>query len=227
MIPSEKKGRQADHRRWNISNNQAITALITGIFTVIAAFVAGAFKGNAIGLAPSPRVTVTAIQTITATTSPKASIPVTSPSVQAQQNPSPTQSAIPILAPKNQPGWTLAWHGPETIGPQGIILALTGPQVSNGSNFNIQYVPGSGNGWVTGGNWGDFGYWENNYAPGPATINGIVQSGDDRTDPRDQQAQIGDRLMYESSDKTIVSYMQITETPAGDVIADMWLWDKS
>lgn len=226
MTSLDSKRRQ-DHRKgWNLSSNQVVIALITGLFTVIAAFVTGAFKGNVIGLAPAPSVTVTTTQTATVTASPRAQSTQASPAVQNQPNPQPTNSAVPVLAPKNQPGWTLAWHDTEAIGPQGVIIARTGPQVGNGSNFDLQYIPGSGAGWITSGTSGDFGYWDNNYRPGPATINGIVVSGDDNTEPGGKQARLGDRLIYENSEDNIVAYMQVTSTPAGDVVTDMWLWNK-
>jgi hypothetical protein len=214
----QPKGR----RRLNLSNNQIIAALIAGVCTIVAAFVTGAVKGQALGLKPTPTVTVTKRIIVSVTASPKRS---SANSQQSNPQPQPTGSTIPILAPKNQPGWSLVWDGTEYIGPQGIIVAQTGSQVGNGSNFNIQYVPGSG--WGVGGSWGDFAYWDYNYRPGPATINGIALANDDHTDPRGQLAQAGDRLIYQDSDGTIVSYMQVTRVAAGDVVTDMWLWIKS
>lgn len=222
MTRLDQERRPEGRRSLNLSSNQVIAALILGLCTIVAAFVTGAVKGQTLGLRATPTVTVTKRIIVTVTASPRRP---SNTSHKSNPRPNPTGSTIPILTPKNQPGWSQVWNGSENIGPQGIILAQTGSQVGNGSNFNIQYVPG--NGWGVGGSWGDFGYWDNTYRPGPAIITGIVQAGADHTDPRGQLAQAGDRLFYQSNDGTIVSYMQVTRVAAGVVVTDMWLWVKS
>src|SRR5690348_9372722 len=68
----------------------------------------------------------------------------TSPQTAPQSNAKPTPRAIPLLIPIiNQPGWALAWHQNVSIDPQGIILGAAGPQIGDGNEYDLQYIPGS------------------------------------------------------------------------------------
>ena len=201
----------------------------------MAAFVGGAFKGNAIGLAPVPGVTVTArvtvpekvTVTVTAHPGGGSSNPSSSPTVQPNSNPS--LPASPVLTPQSQQGWTLAWSGTQDFGPQGVILTSSGPQTGDGSDFTVQYIGGANqSGWGIGGLTDAFDYWANASRPGPATIFALVQSDSALDGVVGEQAQIGDRLMYVGGqNNSIVAYMQVTGISAGEAIAKMWLWDKS
>lgn len=149
-----------------------------------------------------------------------------------QPNPEPTIPSIPILRPIiNQPGWTLAWHQRVPIGPQGVVLGSSGPQASdgNGDDYDLQYVPGSDNGWGYGGYVDAFNSWSHNYAPGPATINGIsgTSTGSDVTGT---EAHVGDRLYVTRAyafQVDRIAYMQIVRVGRGSVVADIWVWNAS
>jgi hypothetical protein len=209
------------------SDGQLMGAIFIGLCTLAAAFITGAFQGHAIGLGPiriaQPAPTVTITRTVTEP--PEASITPSAP-----PPPAPSPATVSILMPiVNQVGWTLAWHENVSIGPQGIILGGSGPQVSDGRNFDMQYVPGDGNGWNDNVN--TFDYWQDPYRPGPATIYGIFMSrGNSYDNVAGMQAHTGDRL-YSILDvagrPNRIAYMQIVGMKAGSITADIWLWNAS
>jgi hypothetical protein len=99
--------------------------------------------------------------------------------------------------------------------------------MGDGSNFDLQYVPGSRNAWSSNNG---LHYWLNKYAPGPATINGIAGSSSNDV-PAGPQAHIGDRLYdvlnTEGNGIDIIAYMQVLEVTTENVVVDMWLWNAS
>jgi hypothetical protein len=239
MAQLDEDERKDERSGWNFSNNQLIVTIVAGLLGIVAAFVGGAFKGNAIGLTPVPGVTVTARVTVpttvtvtsrvTVTAQPSGSYANPSSSPTAQPNPQPSQPVIPVLTPQSQQGWTLAWSGTQAFGPQGVVLTSSGPHTSDGSDFTLQYVAGENqSGWSTNGLTDAFAYWTNASRPGPATIFGLVQSNGSLDSAASNQAQIGDRLMFVGGqNNSIVAYMQITGISAGNAIAKMWLWNQS
>lgn len=152
--------------------------------------------------------------------------------VNATPTPNVPMAHVAVMVPiTNQPGWTLTWHGPLSIGPQGRMLTNVdpnvGPQMGDGSNFDIQYVPGSG----TGTGWAPsnaLSYWAKPYRPGPATINGIWQNS--ISDATGAQANDGD-LIYEVINTSgngvdVIAYMQVVAVHVGSVTVDMWIWNR-
>ena len=179
----------------NLSNGQLIGAIFTGLCGLGAAFITGAFGGSHIivgnGALPTPTVIIT--KTITARPSGDVSSS-TSGSVVPRPNSKPTTISIPLLRPIiSQPGWALAWHQTASIGPQGITFGSSDPQTGDGSNYDLQYVPGNDSGWGYNGYVDAFSYWPYTYAPGPAIINGISGTSTGG-DVAGTQAHVGDRL---------------------------------
>jgi hypothetical protein len=219
--------------RMRLSDGQLIGAIFIGLCTLGAAFITGAFGGPRIGLGsgdrPTPIVTIT--RTVTAHPSIGASSS-TLPHATTQPNPTSGAPAVPLLTPViSQPGWTLAWHQKVSIGAQGMILGTSGPDMGDGSNYDLQYVPGSNTGWGDGGNVADFDYWSYNYSPGPATIHGVTGNSTGGSAPG-SQAHLGDRLyvtLWENGSIQVnrIAYMQVVAIGTGYVIADMWVWNAS
>jgi hypothetical protein len=115
------------------------------------------------------------------------------------------------------------------FGLEGIILNTSGPHVADGSNFDLQYVPGSGNGWSIGEYIGSAAYWTFNYKPGPSSINGLFDS-DNYQSFGGATAYVGDRLCIGGSGRYefgTVIYMQVTSVGATGVDADAWMWSGS
>ena len=214
-----------------------LAAVITGTAAILAALI--------LVLTGAVHVSTTPGQTITVTATPSTTVTVTSPtsskstvtgdqqsklSTQSNsQSPNISASHIPVLKPINQTGWVLDWHGQMAIGPQGVTITHSGPQASNGSDFTLQYIPGAGNGgWGVGNQAGEIIYWLNNYAPGSATINGIIDYGNYQgQNPVGTQANVGDRLCFEDEQSDIIVYMQVLRTSGGYTETDSWQWDAS
>jgi hypothetical protein len=222
----------ANHRAAYISGTLAVlAAIIAGTSAVTAAIInAEASARNPPYVSPSP-ASPTHRPAPTAT-NPNPS-PQSTPSQTAKQpspEPTTTTPVIPLLRPIiNQSGWTLAWHQHVLIGPQGIIFGFSGPQASDGSNYDLQYVPGSDNGWGYGGFVDAFNPWSYNYSPGPATINGISGTSTG-SDVAGMEAHVGDRLYVTRSTAFRVdriAYMQIVGVGRGGVVADIWTWNAS
>jgi hypothetical protein len=227
---------ESQDRSGMLSSPQAIAAIITGIFGLAIAFVTGLFSAPHIGLVsgaqPAPTVTttrtVTVIQTITATPTPDVTAS-TPPQVAPQPSQKPVATAIPLLSPSiNQPGWTLAWHQKVSIDPEGIIFGSSAPSIGEGSNYDLQYVPGDGNSWRCG-NSHNLGSWSYGYRPGPATIIGLVgivagcASG---------QTHVGDRYFVTLSNAggvviIRIVYMQIIGIGPGGIVAEAWVWNSA
>jgi hypothetical protein len=123
-----------------------------------------------------------------------------------------------------QPGWILQWHGEEPIGPQGVKLTVFGPRLANGSDYDLQYLPGTGWEGNSGGTIAQIGYWLNTYRPGPSIINGFLDGN--YQDPMGAEASVGDRICIRSSPSIIV-YMQVVSSEPSGVVVDMWLWDDA
>jgi hypothetical protein len=106
---------------------------------------------------------------------------------------------------------------------------MSGPAVGDGTNYDIQYSPGSAlPPWGTGHYVEVFNYWSYGYRPGPATINGI--SANMAGSGVNNAAQVGDRLFVAISTEGFtdrIVYMQVVGVGAGSVIADTWVWNKA
>ena len=94
---------------------------------------------------------------------------------------------------------------------------------------DLQYVPGGDNGWGYGGYVDAFNSWSHNYAPGPATINGISGTSTG-SDVVGTEAHVGDRLYVTRAyafQVDRIAYMQIVRVGTGSVVADIWVWNAS
>jgi hypothetical protein len=217
-----------------------IATIIGGIFGLAAAIISGIFlvmssspKGATPPIASSGSSSAQASSLPPGTAnSPSYSNPSSPESTPPQAVPQPTPisgtPAIPVLKPIiSQPGWTLAWHQKVSIGSEGIIFGISAPDTGDGSNYDLQYVPGNGNAWNCGRYVEDFDYWSHSYPPGPATINGVSEN---MMGCALGQAHVGDREFVTLSTVGFVNriaYMQIAETGAGGVVADIWTWNKA
>jgi hypothetical protein len=233
---------------WRQQNANLRAAYIGGFLALVAAIVSGTSvltaavinanarahdlpytSSSSAGPTYQPAPTATITRLVTARPSAEAlepSLPQTSP----RSSPKPTPRAIPLLRPViNQPGWALGWHQNISIDPQGIIVGPAGPQTGDGNAFDLQYIPGSGNGWDCRGWVSDLDYWSYNYAPGPATINGIA--GDWKGCSRNQ-ADVGDRMYVTIAtdgrfNSNRIAYLQVVRVDPGDIVVDMWVWNAS
>jgi hypothetical protein len=217
------------------SDRQLIGAIFGGLCTLAAAFITGALQGHVVGLGPGnashpqPTVTITktVINTVTASPSPSASPTPTEASPQPDST--PTIPSVPIMKPLiNQTGWVLEWHRNVSIGPQGITLTSAGPQPSNGSNYDLQYLPGGEGGWNNNVSYSDF--WSHQFKFGPANIMGIIGGRGYFDSVVGTQANLGDQLwtVSEGDDSiTRITYMQVVSTGLDDVVVDMWMWQPA
>lgn len=122
--------------------------MIGGIFALAAAFVGGAFKGQSVGLGPSPTVTVTKTNLIT-------------PGQSSSTQPGGESWTFPAQA-----GYISRWQEPITIGVNGVVFQQTGPVAAGNSNQDIEYFGNPGNGWD--GNSNDtFSVWLSSGIPSP------------------------------------------------------------
>jgi hypothetical protein len=121
-----------------------------------------------------------------------------------------------------QPGWSLNWNGRVSIQSEGIVVGQAGPAVSNGSNFDIQYIPG--NGWAAGNNTVEMDNWPITIQPGPSTINGSMNNGGQTTTPT--TAQVGEELDWMNQNQNMVGYIFVTAVNNAGVEVDMWVWTK-
>jgi hypothetical protein len=232
--PEEPKNKR------NLSGNQLLAACI-GAAGAIAASLVGLFLTSHSGtsapastLAPQASAAVSLPpHSATGTASPpSAASPSLTPKPTESSAPRKTQTRIPMLKPvESQNGWTLAWKGQLIIGPQGRSLVNvdpnSGPQVSNGEDCDIQYIPGLGGGTGWNGCDNSLGYWPTKYKPGPATI--VAISGSLNSDASSNQARIGDHI-YElikrdSWETNVVAYMQVIAVGNEDATVNMWLWN--
>lgn len=221
---------------WRDQDNRR-AAIIAGACTLVAglgaAFITVMANTPRSGAQSVPTVTITQTVTVTqaVTASPSADATASTPP-QAVPQPTPTsgQPPIPLLRPVlSQPGWTLAWHQRVYIGPQGITFGGSAPDIGDGSNYDLHYVPGTDTGWGCGGQVVAFSSWPYKYSPGPATINGISGSSTG-CDVGGMQVHIGDRLYgtlttWVSVDR--IAYMQIVGKEAGNIVAETWVWNKA
>lgn len=190
-------------------------AAIGAVAVIIAAVIASKAGVLSITVSPAPAGTITVRPTVTVTDTAGA---------RPTKRPAGLSKSTSVLAPVNQSGWALDWHNTVTIGAQGIVLTMSGPQEGNGSNYDLQYISGSsGGGWLFGSNTNALIYWVNTYRPGPASITGIINNGQDQN-AGGQEAHVGDRLCYQGYDD--VAYLQVTAIRADGVVADMWLWSQ-
>jgi hypothetical protein len=217
MTKLDGEHRQADRRRFSVSNNQVIAALITGICTIAAAFIAGAYKGPAVGIGPTPRVTVT--EKITVAPKPNGSPSILQPSSQS------AASTIPILAPRNDPGFKPTWHGSLAVGADGVRITSFGVVQGTPQDWDIAYQPGgSAAGWQRSGSNGQFlWYWDGTGTPDPAFCS---REYSENSGDAPQTAKLGDRYCYADS-SGVIGYMQVTNTGSNGVTAATWLWNKS
>jgi len=123
-------GPNADHHsewRQRLMSKEILAAFITGIFSLSGGFVAGAFKGSAIGVGPSvtATVTATAVVTETATTT-----------VTAQPVASNTPIASAEVAPSVSPNPPLPSPSPASVKvPLAELCGVTGASGYCGSSF--------------------------------------------------------------------------------------------
>ena len=225
-----------ERRAWDsISHHPLWSAVIAGLIVAAIVGLVHTLGGNSTSYKSEPPIRPSAGNSpvrpsrSAARSSPPASSP-TPPQAAPQPSPTLTIPAIRLLRPVSQPGWVLAWHQKVSIGPQGITLGISGPQIDNGSNYDLQYVPGNGNGWE--GYSIDiyaFDYWPYKYRPGPATISGTENSAGGGV--TGTQAHVGDReyVTFLTSGGTVgkVAYMQIVGIGKGSIVADMWVWIAS
>ena len=217
MTKLDREGRRANRRGFNISNNAAIAALITGVCTIAAAFVTGAYKGPAIGIGATPRVTVTERVTVP---------PKSSGSSSAQgSGPQSAASEIPILAPANDPGFRPTWSGPLTVGAAGVRITSLGVVQGTPQDWDLAYQPGGSDaGWQRSGTSGQYlWYWDGTGTPDPAFCSREFSSG---SGGAPGIAKLGDKYCY--ADNTgLIGYMQVTNISPNGVTATTWLWSKS
>jgi hypothetical protein len=218
-----------------LSDTQLIGGVFGGLCTLAAAFITGALQGHVVGLGPggaahpAPTVTITRTAVRTVTASPSASTSATPAQAASQPSPSQESSTASILKPIiTQPGWALEWHRDVSIGPQGVILSNSGARPSNGSNYDLQYLPGNGNGWNNNVSYSD--YWSHQFKFGPANIVGIIGGSGEYDNVAGTQASVGDRLWTASTgDNGIdrITYMQVIGVGAENVVVDMWVWQPA
>lgn len=235
--PDPDRSHRVSGLRRIFSDHQLMGSGFIGICTLVAGLFGGAFGGPAIGIGPAgsahpvPTVTITRNTIRTVTVSPHPPAGASSyRSTQASPQPGPTITPLTISLMKpivSQSGWALAWHTNVSIGPQGVIVGNSGPQAGDGNNYDIQYLPGDGNGWNDSTDC--FNYWLNHYRPGPATIDGII-SNECNDNVAGTQAHIGDRLYIGLGDGNgidRIGYMQVVGMAGANVIVDMWVWNAS
>jgi hypothetical protein len=217
----------------------AFWTVVAGVVAVVTLIVTLVRPSSSSGPSASPPTTGPTYQSAPTamTTRPVISRPSadasasTPPETAPQPNPKPTPRAIPLLTPIiKQSGWTLAWHQNISIDPQGIILGAAGPQVGDGNEFDLQYIPGSGNDWDCRGSVKVFDYWSYTGRPGPATINGIV--GNWTGCERGKRAYVGDRIYVTIAtdgrfNANRIAYMQVVRVDSEDIVVDMWVWNAS
>jgi hypothetical protein len=134
------------------------------------------------------------------------------------------ESTVPVLAPAEQSGWVLDWHQHVSIEPQGVIVTRAGPVAGNGSNFDIQYVPGHG--WSVNNDTQEMDNWPSTIQPGPATINGFIMAGDANSAPQGNVAHVGDTIDWISQNNDLIGYIDVVSVNASGVEVDMWVWTK-
>jgi len=220
-----------------VSNNQTVAAIVGGtigaIATLIAALIAIPEHSSSASQLTKATRSHSAVKRSPRTSSPTHGPPVaasssSSASPSSGHSPKPTATAsIPILQPKNQAGWNLAWHGDVHIGLEGIILTTTGPKAGNGEDFDLQYAPGENDPWQIGDYIDQLAYWQHKYRPGPSSINGMFDSNN--WPGVTHSAYAGDRICVGDSgriDTPIITYMQVTAVKATGVKVDMWIWES-
>jgi len=208
-------------------------AIIGGLFALAAAIIGGIFqlasRGDGNNASPaaisSPKAQVSSAPATrrSASSPPPEATPQPIPS---GSPPSPTTAPtnVPVLTPTEQSGWILDWHQQVSIESQGIIVTHAGPQAGNGSNFDIQYVPGDG--WAASNDTQEMDDWPSTIRPGPATIVGFIMAGAPSSAPQGAIAHIGDTIDWISQSNNVVGYMDVTGLDAGGVEVDMWVWTK-
>ena len=219
MTRMDQESRRSNRRGSKLSNNQVIAALITGLFTLAAAFVTGAYKGPGLGLGPTPRVTVTERVPVT----PKHLGPTSSA---LQPTPVSSVSKISVLAPVNEPGFKSAWHGSVAIGAAGVRIASFGVLPGTPQDWDIAYQSGGGDaGWHTNGDNSDNGYiwyWDGTGTPNPAFCNTEHANG---AGNEPSMAKLGDKYCY-GDDNGLIGYLQVTSIGVNGVTAAIWLWSS-
>ena len=191
-----------------------LVAIIGGIFTLEAR----SSGSNAGGNVPSAAISPSSPPTETISSPPQTAL---------QPSPSPSVPAIPLLKPIiSQPGWTLAWHQRTSIGPQGIIFGMSGPDVGDGASYDLQYIAGNGNAWNCGRYVNYFSPWSYHYPPGPATLNGVSEN---LAGCALGQAHVGDRdyaILDTVGFTNRIVYMQVVGVGPESIVADTWVWNK-
>lgn len=142
------------------------------------------------------------------------------------------KKVVSVMAPiTSQPGWSLVWHGQDSIGPQGVLFTEvnpnSGPAAGTGDNYDLQYIPGSG--WNSGLNY--LYYWTENYQPGPATITGLLNGNFSGQDPSGMPANVGDQIFAamdtEAEGFDIAFCLQVTKVDQSGVLVNMWIWNNT
>lgn len=131
-------------------------------------------------------------------------------------------SAVHILSPVNQPGFTFLWHRRFTISLAGVTFNRTGYQEGIGNSYNLQYnLASSLPGWSYFD--GVFEYWQPGTIPGPA--NCLGQNNVTEGVPPSTTAAVGARYYFYNYDPSpIVVYMQVTQVQSSSVTVDAWAW---
>lgn len=220
MTKLDQERRQARRRGLNLSNSQALAAAITGVCTITAAFITGAYKGHSLGLGPAPHVSVTKTIYVTPT-------PTVSASVAASRSSQSAASEIPVLTPAADSGFKQTWHGSVSVGAAGARILSSGVYQGTPQDWDIAYQPGGGDaGWQMNDNNTDNGYiwyWDGTGTPDPAFCS-REYSASSGNEP--SLAKLGDKYCY--GDTTgLVGYMQVTNVSANGVTLAVWLWDKT
>ena len=222
-------------KEWYGDKSTAGQILTAGIFTLIAALIGGIFTLIAANIKPDVSVPATAtpqahtlITKHTPSYSPSPTPALSSSAVPPVQTPDPTltpsPARIPVVTPTEQPGWTLEWHQKVSIQSPGVVITRVGYTVGDGSNFDLQYVPG--NGWAAGNNIVEIDNWPVNLKPGPAAINGFLNAGDATSSPVGSVAHVGDTIDW-INENNVIGYLDVTAVNSQGIDVDMWVWIKN
>jgi hypothetical protein len=218
---------------WKSQTASLKAAYVAGLFAVLGGFINGISGPLASFITTDSgavRPTPHGSQTIAPSPGPLPTSRSSPPGAEDSTSPDPFQHSpiVSLMIPVNQFGWTFKWRQSVKIGPAGVILAPGGALAGDGTNFDLQYISDFGTDWRKKKRASAFAYWNDQYQPGPAVINGMVHSGADHgLDPTGVPASVGDRLFYENVARDVVAYIQVVNVTPEDVKVLAWLWEKN